>query len=667
MDENNYFTLGIFAHANAGKTTVTENILYKTNVIHKIGRVDSGNTVTDSMSVEKERGITVRSSVVSFNIGNKEIFLIDTPGHVDFSAEVERAINTLDGAILVVSAVEGVEAQTYTIYEALKKKNVPVIVFINKMDRVGANYLKTIEELKEKLNIKLLPIYNVDVNDEKILVNKQDVDSIMNSLVEYDDLLLDKYLADSISIKEIEERIYQLSREGKISVAVGGTALKEVGIDELLECIDKCFPIIDRNSKSDFSAYVYMVRQENNILRNYIKILSGELKVRDEIMIEDGEKEKIVSIQIPDGSNFIPVDSAHAGQIVSITGISAKSGELIGNQDLKAEYISFVKPMLNMQVLPENMDELHDLYKALKILELEDPYLNVCASANNEKKIFVNLIGEVQGQILKTVIKERFNIDVDLVHANIIHLEAPTQIGFGEASYTRDSKIEFKVCPLPRGSGFQYESRLSTDYLLRKYQRQTERLVRKYAKQGVFGWEVTDALVILVNGRFDSMGSDPKDFNIAVPLALMRALKECKEVILEPISEYYVVIPRNTMNEVTLELSARNAFYEIVSENLEMITLHGEIPTKKISNFSVILNKLTSGRGIFSNKIKKYTESIDQTVENDFFNFDPRNEVKFVVTEMGGDINNLDVAVSKKRKASRSKFKWKSEERKKQK
>lgn len=273
-------------------------------------------------------------------------------------------------------------------------------------------------------------------------------------------------------------------------------------------------------------------------------------------------------------------------------------------------------------------------------------------------------MGEVQAQIIESELQERFNISVELSHANIIHKEKPTKEGTGKASYTKVSKIEIKVYPLPQGSGLQYESKLSTDYLLRKYQRQTERLIYQYAKQGLFGWEITDALVVLTNGRFDSMGSEPKHFNIAVPLALMRALKDCNERILEPISEYYVVIPKESMSDVTKELSSRNAFYEVMSENSGNLTLHGEIPTKMISDLPVAISKLSSGRGIFSSNIVRYAESSQQNIFNEYVGFDPRNEVKFVISEMGGDLDNLDVAVSKKRKSSRSKFKWKSEEKK---
>ena len=664
MDFNKYCTLGIFAHANAGKTTVTENILYEANIIKKIGRVDDGTTVTDSMSVERNRGITVKSSVVSFNNGQEQFFLIDTPGHVDFSSEVERAINTLDGAILVVSAVEGVEAQTYTIYESLRKKKIPTIVFINKVDRKNADYFRVVSDLKAKLGMKLVKLSNISYDDDNIIVSESNIDDLMNDLAEYDDYLVDDYLNGTISKDMILNRVFELSKNGSLCVVLGGTALKGIGTKQLFNHLSLCLPTYECNNTEDFSGYVYMLRVENNVVKTFVKVLSGEMHVRSEINVGESEKQKIVSMKIPTGSSHLSVESATTGQIAICTGLNVKPGQLIGNQSNKLDYVSFVNPKLNIQVIPKSYEQLHDLYAALKTLELEDPYLNVCISANVNKKIIISLMGEVQAQIIESELLDRFNISVELNHASIIHKEKPTQEGTGEASYTKVSKIEIKVYPLPQGSGLQYESRLSTDYLLRKYQRQTERLVYQYAKQGLFGWEVTDALIVLTNGRFDSMGSEPKHFNIAVPLALMRALKNCNERILEPISEYYVVIPKESISDVTKELSSRNAFYEVISENSESLTLHGEIPTKMISDFPVTLSKLTSGRGIFSSNIIRYADSAQQNILNEYVGFDPRNEVRFVISEMGGDLDNLDVAVSKKRKSSRSKFKWKSEEKK---
>lgn len=325
----NKIVLGIFAHANAGKTTITENLLYKTNNIKKIGRVDTGDTVTDSLKIERDRGITVRDSVVSFDIGEKTVQLIDTPGHVDFSAEVERAINVLDAAILVLSGVEGVEAQTYAIWNALKSKNIPTIFFINKIDREGADFNRVVKEIKEKLGIEVVPLQNVERIDKgNIDITSNTTENMLDFLTFNEDQkikeIIDKYLLEDeiCSQKEIKEQIYRLSKKGEIYPVIGGSALKNIGIDELLECIDKCLPNeIEKNNSDDFSAYIYNVRVENGVKQLYIKVESGQVNNRDVIKLGSEKDGKIKELFIPNGTKMQRVDELREGDV----GIDRKS------------------------------------------------------------------------------------------------------------------------------------------------------------------------------------------------------------------------------------------------------------------------------------------------------------------------------------------------------
>lgn len=502
-------TIGIFAHANAGKTTITENLLYETNVIQNIGRVDTGDTVTDSMKIEKERGITVRSSLVSFEVNGKRVQLIDTPGHVDFSAEVERAINVLDGAILVISGVEGVEAQTYTIWKALRKKNIPTIFFINKMDRQGANFERTLKELKEKLNADVIPLEDIiKENDLKMSFKELSIEKLMEFLpdTEETDDLIESYLKEqkSVTKEEILKRIKKLSKESKIFPVIGGSALKNSGVKNLVKCIGEYLPKAKRTPENKFSAYVYTVRVDDGQRKIYIKVLDGELSNRDNVKLDEENQSKVNGIYIADGDKIVPTYSISSGEIGIITGIDAKCGQLIGEQDKKENYIKIVKPLINMEVSINEKKDVIRLVDALNILNDEDPYLNVRYSKSTGK-IYISLMGEVQAQIISSMLKDRFGLDASLSNPVIIHKETPSMEAVGEAYYTRVSGLKLGVKPLPKGSGLVYRSKLSTDFLHKKYQRQTERLVIKYAKQGVYGWEVTDAEIDLLDGRFDSM------------------------------------------------------------------------------------------------------------------------------------------------------------------
>ena len=663
MNNDKIMTLGVFAHANAGKTTITENLLYDAHVINKIGRVDSGNTVTDSMKVEKERGITVRSSLVSFDAEGKKIQLIDTPGHVDFSAEVERAINVLDGAVLAISGVEGVEAQTYTIWNALKEKKVPTIFFINKMDRLGANYERTIDDLKEKLQAPIIALQKIEKINDKIIISDLTKDEIIEQLTSIDDGvddIIEKYLEnpERLSDKELNQRIEKKKKNGQINIAIGGSALKSIGTNELVHYISRYLPDAERKINDEFSAYVYTVRVDSNGQKNlYIRVLTGEISPRDTIIIDEENNEaKIKSAFVSDGKEIVNTNCLKSGDIGIITGIDAKCGQLLGSQRDKNKYVNFVKPLINMEINTIEKKQVIKLVEALKVLNDEDPYLNVRYSKNTGK-IYLSLMGEVQAQVIEEMLKDRFNVDAILSKPVIIHKEKPLKKGVGEAYYTRVSGLKLEIEPLPEGSGFHYKSNLSTDFLHKKYQRQTERLIKKYSKQGLYGWEVTDAEVRLVDGRFDSMGSEPKHFNIAVPLAFMRALKDSDVELLEPISSYSIIVPKEDLSNVVQLLSKKSSNFEIDETMEHNVKITGEAPLDLMSNFPVELNKLTSGRGIYSQNVEKYEHSRDQDKESPYIGPDPRNEVPFIISDMGASLDFLDPIRSKKKKVSRAKFK----------
>ena len=587
-------TLGIFAHANAGKTTITEHILYHTNVISGIGKVDSGNTVTDSMSIERERGISIKASLVSFTLGDKSIQLIDTPGHIDFSAEVERSISVLDGAVLVISGVEGIESQTYVIWKVLKERNIPTIIFINKMDRLGANYNNTLNSIRERLDKNIIPIIDIDQTDNREILYKDiNFNTTIEFLSELDDKTLDKYIFDQSSLTQnwVKNRLSVLIKNGTIFPVIGGIALKDKGIEQLLSCIEMYIPETKTTLDVDFSAFVYSIKVVNKQKDLYVKILSGKLNNRSTIKF-DSIEQKIKAIYKIVGTKFISVNEAFCGEIVVINGLDASCGDFIGNQVSAQNYITFVRPLLDMKVLPNNLNQQIELVEALKILNIEDPYLNVRYDSLTNQ-IYVSLMGEVQSQVIVATLKDRFNLEVEFSNPVVIHKETPISIGRGIASYTKVSAVEFEITPLPRGSGIVYKSKLSTDFLLKKYQRQAERLVSLYLKQGLKGWEVTDAEVALVGGRFDSMGSDSLHFNIAVPIALMRAIKNSKIQILEPICTYIVIFPKEFLRVIFQNLSNKGSFFEITKEDNEQITIIGEATLVSMMNFSTEIMKVT--------------------------------------------------------------------------
>ena len=655
--DENVLTLGVFAHANAGKTTITEHLLYHTNVIDTIGRVDSGNTVTDNMKVEQERGITVRDSIVSFKLNNKTIQLIDTPGHVDFSAEVERAINVLDGAVLVISGVEGLEAQTYTIWRALQEKNVPVIIYINKMDRKGADFDKVLAELQNNLKVPTLTLTHVyQGQDGKLNITKSTVDELIEELSLVDDEVFEKYVENkNIEGEWLASKMIELSHKGKIYPVVGGSALTDIGIDDLVDSISRYLPVTEKKLKEEMSAYVFMVRVDENGKNAYVKVLNGSINNRDVIATGEGTQEKVKNIMISEGSKMKNVDTVYSGDIAIINGLDVKCGQILGNNKGLDKYISFVKPLLTMEVNPKEEKDRIELMQALKILNEEDPYLDVRYNERTNS-IYCSLMGEVQAQIVKTMLEDRFGIQANIENPIVIHKEVPTISATAKASYTCVSGIELEVSPLERGSGFSYVSKLSTDYMHLKYQRQIERLVNYYSRQGLHGWELTDMEVALIGGQFDSMGSDPMHFNIITPLALFRCLKKANMKLLEPIANYIVKVPEECLSGVIKLLSSKEGIYKIENTFNGETTIEGEAPAANMMNFPLELSMNTSGRGTYTSYISKYEISRSQDAEMNYIGNDPRNETTFIINDMKASLDSLDETLMKKKKESRSKF-----------
>lgn len=636
-------TLGIFAHANAGKTTITEQLLVHTNVKKDTGRVDYGNTTTDNMKVEQERGISVKSSLVTIPLGDKLIQLIDTPGHVDFSAEVERAISVLDGAILVVSGVEGVEPQTQVIWNILRQRNVPTLIFINKMDRMGADYDKTLQELQQKLDSRILPKIRVLKNDKNLQYEDVSSIKIVEQVAEIDEGVLEKYVHnEQINSEWLNEKVENLAKQGKLFYVYGGSALLNEGMIKLIEGIDKYLPVSKSKKNDDFSGYIYTVKRDTGTRELYVKVLSGDLKNRAEIEVGNSGVQRIRSMTKIQGFNRVKAEELSAGEIGIVTGIDAKCGDIIGNEEIDFKPASFINPLFQTTVNATNSEDTIKLAAALEILNDEDPDLQT--SLNKQTgEINIKLMGPLQAEIINNLLKERFGLSTTFSDPIIVHKETPIEMGYGEANYTRVSGVAFEVSPLPRGSGVKYQSKFSTDYLFAKYQKQVERLVKSCIKQGLYGWEVTDAEISLVGGKCDHVGSDPSHYNIAVPIALMRAFKDAGMKILEPNMYYEITTPNTNFKPILSAVSNLGVLYDSIRRENNYVKINGIAPLRELTELPTTITKLSGGHGSVIEKPYGYVERTDQkVVEREYFGNDPRNEEAFLL-EMGASFENLDV------------------------
>ncbi len=639
--EKQIMTLGVFAHANAGKTTITEQLLVHTNVKKNTGRVDHGDTTTDNLKVEQERGISVKSSIVTIPLGDRLIQLIDTPGHVDFSAEVERAISVLDGAILVVSGVEGVEPQTQVIWNILRQRKVPTLIFINKMDRMGADYDKTLDELQRKLDCRILPKVKVKKYDDELQYEDISSTKIIEQIADIDEGVLEKYIHNEHIAREwLNQKVQELSQEGKLFYVYGGSALLNEGMIRLIDGIDLYLPSSKCKLDDKFSGYVYTVKRDSGVRELYVKVLAGKLQNREEVEIQN-DMQRVRSMTKIKGFNRVKADELEAGEIGIITGIDAKCGDLIGNRDIDFLPVSFVNPLFQTTVNVVNPDETIKLSNALEILNDEDPELQ--ASFNKQTgQINIKLMGPLQAEIISNMLLDRFGLETTFSDPIIVHKETPIDVGYGEANYTRVSGVAFEVKPLPRGSGIIYQSKFSTDYLFAKYQKQVERLVKSCVKQGLYGWEVTDAEISLVGGKCDHVGSDPSHYNVAVPIALMRAFKEAGMQILEPNMFYEINIPEECFKSVLSAISNYGVLYDRIVKEKDNVKLCGIAPLREVVDLPTIIMKLSGGHGSVIEKPYGYIERADSNiVEKNYIGPDPRNEEAFLL-EMGASFDNLD-------------------------
>lgn len=643
MDNKEVMTLGIFAHANAGKTTVTEQLLYHTNVKKTIGRVDYGNTTTDNLKVEQERGISVRASMVTLPLNDRHVQLIDTPGHVDFSSEVERAINVLDGAILVVSGVEGVEPQTQVIWKILQERRIPTIIFINKMDRMGSDYNKVIKEMQNKLSASILPIVEVTKNSDGSLnyTDTRDED-IIEYLAEIDEFILEKYLKnDSFSKDWLENYIMKLTHSAKLFFAFGGSALLDEGIKKLIVGISKYLPCSPKKKSDEFTGYVYTIKRDAGARELYIKVLNGSIKNRQELIISPRLKQRVKTITKIDGTKKIKCNNLETGEIGIITGISSRCGDIIGKEIPDFKYLSFINPLFHTNVSVKNATQLQQLVTGLEILNDEDPDLHL-TFYKETGQISIDLMGPLQIEIIANQLKERFNVEAVFSNTTIIHKETPVNFGYGDASYDGVSAIKFEIKPLSRGSGLKYTSKISTDYLFSKYQKQIERLVKVYVQQGLYGWEITDAEISLIDGKSDSVCSDPFHFNVIVPLALMRSLKDAKMQLLEPIMSYEISIPKDSLITVFTSLSFMEVDYEKIIQSNDNIIIPGNAPLTLMLELPTIITKLTGGRGSLIKKPNGYELKKNQEIlEKQAMGYDPRNEELFLMS-MNSSIDHID-------------------------
>lgn len=584
-------TIGILAHVDAGKTTLSEQILFYTNSIRKKGRVDNKDSFLDNHNIEKERGITVFSGQAIFNIKDSTYYLVDTPGHVDFSPEMERAIAVMDYAILLINASDGVQGHTETLWHLLRKYNIPTIFFINKIDLEGADVEKSINDIKENFTKDILCIEE-DLSKEEFSLEE------MEFLCNYDDELLEKYLLVEHSNKEFLDLLKKLIKENKIFPCFKGSALQNIGISEFLNSLEEITYTDYKNN--GLSGIVYKIRHEENGNKIvFIKLLKGTLSVKEEVLTPSGEKEKINSIRVYNGNKFKTLDKIYAGDIFGVTGLnSLEVGDYIGDYKEKIKYN--IIPTLTTKIILKDNVNIKDALKYFKILNEEDPSLNVFWNEALQE-IQVHIMGKIQLEVLKEVALERFNLDIDFGECKILYKETikNTVIGSGHFEPLRHyAEVRLLMEPLKRGEGITFESKCHTDNLSYGLQNLVKTHVFEKEHKGILtGSPITDIKITLLTGRSHIKHTEGGDFREATYRAIRQGLEKAENVLLEPYYKFKISAPLENMGRIISDIQKLSGEFNPVETTENKVIITGRGPVSTFMNYSMEIVSFTKGKG----------------------------------------------------------------------
>lgn len=588
--------IGILAHVDAGKTTLAESLLYLTGSIRKFGRVDHKNAFLDNYDLERSRGITIFSKQAVISYKNLEITLLDTPGHVDFSAEMERTLQVLDYAILVISGSDGIQGHTETLWKLLCQYKIPTFLFINKMDLKVRDIQSLMDEFKEKLDEGC-----VDFS------KGQDINILMENLALCHENLLNQYIEiGNINRNSIVEAIF----ERKVFPCYFGSALKIDGVEELLDGLNQ----YTKSNKypTDFAAKVYKIsRDEQGNRLTHMKITGGLLKVKMELtnkkesrIVSDLDhkktwEEKVDQIRIYSGSKYYTVDQLEAGTVCAVTGLSNTfPGEGLGmEEDLN---IPILKPVLTYQLILPPECNAFSVLSQLRQLEEEDPMLHIVWHEKLQE-IHIQLMGEVQTEILKTLIKERFNLDVEFGPGNILYKETIEEavVGVGHFEPLRHyAEVHLLLEPGEPGSGLIFDSKCSEDDLEGSWQRLILTHLKEKEHLGILtGSPITDIKITLIAGRAHLKHTEGGDFRQATYRAIRQGLKKAKSILLEPYYSFKLELPTENVGRAMTDIQRMKGSFDPPQINGDMALLIGNAPVATMSGYQVEVNAYTRGRG----------------------------------------------------------------------
>ena len=624
--------LGILAHVDAGKTTLTERLLYAAGVIDEIGSVDDGSTQTDSLALERRRGITIKSAVVSFAVDGVTVNLIDTPGHPDFIAEVERVLSVLDGAVLVISAVEGVQTQTRLLMRALRRLGIPTLLFVNKIDRGGADTDRTLRGIAETLTPAIVPMGSAGGLGTRGASftpygAADSVDRLVDLLAEHDDALLAAWVDDEAALPWRRLRGELAAQTGRALVhpVFCGSAITGAGVDALIAGIGELLPAAGGDAGGPVSGTVFKVeRGPAGEKVAYVRMFSGTVRVRNRLRFgRDGEG-RVTAIAVFERGPARRRGSLAAGQIGKLWGLDGvRIGDPVGTPPAAhAARHRFAPPTLETVVVPCRPADKGALHAALAQLAEQDPLIDL-RQDDLRQELSVSLYGEVQKEVIQATLADDFGVEVEFRESTTICIERPAGTGaaaeiMGEEPNPFLATVGLRVEPAPPGSGVRFRLEVELGSMPFAFFRAVEDTVRATLRQGLHGWEVTDCTVTMTHSGYlgkhglghqyfnKSMSSTGEDFRNLTPLVVMSALRRAGTVVHEPIHRFRLDLPADTLGAVLPVLARLRAVPGAPVARGSWYLLEGELPAARAHQLQRELPALTRGDGVLESAFDHY-------------------------------------------------------------
>lgn len=625
--------LGILAHVDAGKTSLTERLLYAAGVIDEVGSVDDGSTQTDSLALERQRGITIKSAVVSFAIDDVTVNLIDTPGHPDFIAEVERALSVLDGAVLVISAVEGVQAQTRVLMRTLQRLRIPTLIFVNKLDRRGAQAPELMASIAERLSADVIAMGAAtslgNASAGFTAYGRDDSDfaqMLIELLAVHDEQLLTMFVENeqALSYDVLRGKLVEQTRRALVHPVYFGSAITGAGTDALIAGIRDLLPAAEGDVEGPVSGSVFKVeRGPAGEKIAFVRMFSGAIRTRDRLRFHGDRESKVTSISVFDGGSVLTRPEVSAGQIGKLWGLGEiQIGDAIGVEGSNAESSYFAPPTLETVISPVKPSDKGNLQVALSQLAEQDPLINL-RQDDLRGETFVSLYGEVQKEVIQTTLASEFGIDVTFRETTTICIERLDGIGAAVEFNKQDpnpflATIGLRVESAPMNEGVSFRLEVELGSMPYAFIKAVEETVYETLEQGIHGWQIPDARVVMTHSGYSarqshahavfdkSMSSTAGDFRNLTPLVLMTALRQAGTTVHEPMHHFQLEIPTDTARGVLAALARLRAIPQVPALGSEISVLEGEIPAAAVYQLEQQLPGLSRGEGVLESSFERY-------------------------------------------------------------